>query len=98
MLQNTKGNNTEYLATYKVSEEIAKMCTNLGIIVKSNHDQRRTYDTMLAMACIPDALRKKLMGHKMNKRDIDSHYVRVQYSLEELRTALNNAFDNYYKF
>ena len=74
------------------------MCTKLGMIVKSNHDQRRTYDTMLAMACIPDALRKKLMGHKMNKRDIDSHYVRIQYSLEELRTALNSAFDNYYKF
>lgn len=89
---------TDYLATYKVSEEITKMCNELGMIVKSNHDQRRTYDSMLAMACIPDALRKKLMGHKMNKREIDSHYVRLQYTLEELRTALNNAFDNFYKF
>lgn len=89
---------TDYLATYKVSEEITKMCNELGMIVKSNHDQRRTYDSMLAMASIPDALRKKLMGHKMNKREIDSHYVRLTYSLEELRTALNKAFDNYYKF
>ena len=68
------------------------------MIIKSNHDQRRTYDSMLAMACIPDALRKKLMGHRMNKREIASHYVRLPYTFEELRTALNNAFDNYYKF
>lgn len=87
---------TEYLATYKVADEIKIMCNKLGMILKSNHDQRRTYDTMLAMACVPDALRKKLMGHNMNKREIDSHYVRVQYSVEELRTALNSAFDNYY--
>ena len=91
---------TEYLATYKVSEEIAKMCTKLGMIVKSNHDQRRTYDTMLAMACIPDALRKKLMGHKTPKREIDGRYIRIEqsYSSEELRATLNSAFDNFYRF
>ena len=74
------------------------MCKVIGMIEKSSHDQRRIYDSMLAMACMPDALRKKLMGHKANRNDIDSHYVRLNYSLEDIRNSLNNAFNMYYSF
>ena len=81
----------EWMTIRQIDDEIADICDAIGIIRKSSHDIRRTYDSILDEAEMPSALRHLLVGHELT--GIDSHYIRDSHSAEEVRDIINRAFE-----
>ena len=81
----------EWMTIRQIDDEIADICDAIGIIRKSSHDIRRTYDSILDEAEMPSALRHLLVGHELT--GIDSHYLRDSHSAEEVRDIINKAFE-----
>ena len=81
----------EWMTIKQLDHEIRVMCKILGIIPKSNHDIRRTYASILDENGVPTALRKKLMGHALEK--MEKSYLVNGYSAGEIVNILTGVFN-----
>lgn len=83
----------EWTTIRQVDNEIESICKTIGMVKKSAHDIRRTYDSLLDEAKLPSGLRHLLLGHELT--GIDYHYLRDSHSVDEVRAYINKAFEKF---
>ena len=83
---------TDWLSTTKIDKEIARFNKELGMLRKSAHDQRRTYDSVLELS-VPSSIRYLLCGHELT--GIDACYIRSSITLDKVKQYINEAFNNF---
>lgn len=89
----------EWITSKRIDREIRSMCRSIGMAKgkeKSAHDQRRTYAVILDSAALPSALRKLLMGHKLDLLE-RSYITDLDLDLEDVRKYLDLAFNKFFK-
>ena len=88
----------EWITSKRIDREIRSMCRSIGMVKgkeKSAHDQRRTYAVILDSAALPSALRKLLMGHKLDLLE-RSYITDLDLDLEDVRKYLDLAFNKFF--
>lgn len=85
----------ENVCPKRIDRSIRSMNEAIGMkVVKSAHDQRRTYCKILDSVALPTALRKLLMGHSLDA--LEKAYMKtVDYNPEEVRALIDKGYDRF---